>query len=451
MPTRSELESLAHDHFASDLMKDDALVTRMTTWTLVEAEAYLESNGSVLPESEKVVQAPRLRKHERALLCLHSSAGSGEILEQQLKSLKLHESFDLDFLNGKRVMDPAEQPEAAMLRKFFPNAPNLSYLSLVEVDDQGIETPVRLATNKIAAGTGSINIPDAGSRKEYRGLEEALALLSLRLASASLRGERYEGILALSQGANLLTILLALLEAAEVAAAAAEAAAANLPPGETKTASRAAARESAECAIKRARLLRPLSAVLFSGSEFGWARQLSAEPALAARCLEAVDSSLAQLGMRPEGPPPPAELHGVFGAPLASTKVLVVLGKADPVLAGGRQLAALFASGAASVLEHGEGHKIPAKEASVCQRVVNFVRIGKTDELIAGCKAWYQHRRLGWLEVKVTKVDYVGEADGGATYCITHAELDGEIETVKARLRLTKPEAEGNATAAELS
>ena len=60
--------------------------------------------------------------------------------------------------------------------------------------------------------------------------------------------------------------------------------------------------------------------------------------------------------------------------------------------------------------------------------------------MIAGCMAWYSHRRLGWLEVKVTKVDYEGVADGGATYCITNKELDGEVETVRERLRLTKPE-----------
>lgn len=39
----------------------------------------------------------------------------------------------------------------------------------------------------------------------------------------------------------------------------------------------------------------------------------------------------------------------------------------------------------------------------------------------------------------MTKVDYQGECDGGATYCITHKELDGEVETVRARLHLAKP------------
>ena len=44
----------------------------------------------------------------------------------------------------------------------------------------------------------------------------------------------------------------------------------------------------------------------------------------------------------------------------------------------------------------------------------------------------------------MTKVDYEGVADGGATYCITNKELDGEVETVRERLRLTKPEEELN-------
>ena len=54
-------------------------------------------------------------------------------------------------------------------------------------------------------------------------------------------------------------------------------------------------------------------------------------------------------------------------------------------------------------------------------------------------RAWYEHRRLGWLSVTITRVDYQGVADGGATYCIKAAELDGEVETVRTRLRLTKP------------
>ena len=43
---------------------------------------------------------------------------------------------------------------------------------------------------------------------------------------------------------------------------------------------------------------------------------------------------------------------------------------------------------------------------------------------------------------QVTKVDYQGVADGGATYCIQAPTLDGEVETVRERLRITKPKEE---------
>ena len=36
------------------------------------------------------------------------------------------------------------------------------------------------------------------------------------------------------------------------------------------------------------------------------------------------------------------------------------------------------------------------------------------------------------------------EEDGGATFCIASPELDGEVETVRERLRLTKPVEEGS-------
>jgi hypothetical protein len=44
--------------------------------------------------------APIARKHDKQLLCLHGSAGSGAILRKQMMPLKLHEAFDLCFLDG---------------------------------------------------------------------------------------------------------------------------------------------------------------------------------------------------------------------------------------------------------------------------------------------------------------------------------------------------------------
>ena len=54
-------------------------------------------------------------------------------------------------------------------------------------------------------------------------------------------------------------------------------------------------------------------------------------------------------------------------------------------------------------------------------------------------RAAFASRTRGWLEVEITKVDYEGVADGGATYCIKSHHLDGEVETVRSRLSLTKP------------
>ena len=64
-----------------------------------------------------VPNAPR--KHDRLLLGLHSSMGCGAILQKQLMPLKLQESFDLQFLDGCIEVDPADQPEAKMLRTFL--------------------------------------------------------------------------------------------------------------------------------------------------------------------------------------------------------------------------------------------------------------------------------------------------------------------------------------------
>ena len=125
-----------------------------------------------------------------------------------------------------------------MLRKFFPKSPNLTYMRRVMVDAKtGVESDAVLATNEeawqslppeaAAAARDTMNT----SIGEYREIEPALKRLSATIASASQAGARYDGCLAFSQGANLLSVLLAVLEAAEAAAAAEEAAAAALPAG----------------------------------------------------------------------------------------------------------------------------------------------------------------------------------------------------------------------------
>jgi hypothetical protein len=294
----------------------------MESWSIDDAAAYLESNGSVLPEHAKQQQQQQA-SGGKCLLCLHSSAGSGAIFRKQLAPLKLDASFELDFLDGTIVMDPAVVPEAAMLRKFFPDAPNLAYLARVVIDEHGEERPGLLATNALAkemmspAAAASVAASDGALRSEYRGYEPALHRLCTRLGS-----RRYEGAVAFSQGANLLTLLLALLEAAERAAANDENAAAALPLGPEKAATKAAAKAASERALKRSRILRPPFLLAFCPQMFGWVDQLVADAALAARCLAAVDAGLLEANhpewqVEADAPPPPDALAGVFGAPLA--------------------------------------------------------------------------------------------------------------------------------------
>ena len=112
-----------------------------------------------------------------------------------------------------------------MLRTFFPEMPNKSYLRLVEVHEStNEERDVLLATNALsaghAAGGGSgegdgpagLTIAADGangwSKREYRGIEAALERLASRIAAAAARGERYDGCVAFSQGANLLLSLI---------------------------------------------------------------------------------------------------------------------------------------------------------------------------------------------------------------------------------------------------
>ena len=452
MPTRAQYDELALDHLATDLPYQE----RMLHWTVDDVVAYFDSAGAVVPDAaEHTEQMGSRRDGFPHLLCLHSSAGCGSTFRKQLAPLALEDSYDLDFLDGELEMDPAVQPEARMLRVFFPNAPNRSYMRLVELNvASGEERSVLLATNALAAGPqgmvthGGDTSQEAG-RREYRNVANALELLARRIARASLEGGRYDGVVAFSQGANLLVMALALLEAAEDAAATQEANAGAMAPGPQKVAAKAAALAASEAAARRSRLLRPPLALLFSPTDFGWTSQM-ASPAFAARCLAALDLGIAvaeagltgrslPLSSLEAGEEPPG-LVGVFGRPLTAGKTLFVLGQKDAAIQLGHVLARRFASSACAVVEHSEGHKIPsARDAAVRQKVVNFLRVGSPEEFIAGGSAWYRHRRLGWIQVRVTKVDYQGVADGGVTFCITAAELDGEVETVRERLALTRP------------
>ena len=50
--TREEISSIAHDAFAHDLLTEE-LYVKMASWSAADVEAYFESNGEVLPQSER--------------------------------------------------------------------------------------------------------------------------------------------------------------------------------------------------------------------------------------------------------------------------------------------------------------------------------------------------------------------------------------------------------------
>ena len=63
-------------------------------------------------------------------------------------------------------------------------------------------------------------------------------------------------------------------------------------------------------------------------------------------------------------------------------------------------------------------------------------------DLAKGNHVWYHHRSLGWLQMRIDKVDYEGVFDdGGATYIVSAPQLQGEvIETVRERLFIDRPD-----------
>lgn len=428
---REQLESIAMDAFATDVAFDAEL---MASWSISEATAFFESAGETVPDRSVPSFSSERRAGFARILCVHGAASCGDALRAQLDGLALEAHFDLDFIDGE-LGAPGGDAEACA------DSPSRSFLELVEVSEAGEER-----------GGSEAAPPSAGGRHEYRRVEAALRLLARCIARASLGGGFYAGALGLSQGAHLLTILLAMLQAADSAAAAEEAAAAAMAAGAEKVAAKAAAAASAEAAAKRNRTVRPPMAVLLAPSDGGWADALSADAALAARCLAAIDGGVSDAEAAEAGRPPPkpaaeaaegrAELRP-FGAALSGSKALVVLGRNDPSVDSGRRFAARLAAGSRTVLEHGGSAGIPdAADASSRSRIVNYIKVGQAEELIAGCAAWYKHRAHGWIPVKVTKVDYMGVNDGGATYCITAAQLDGEVETVRSRLALANPDVE---------
>lgn len=281
----------------------------------------------------------------------------------------------------------------------------------------------------------------------HEGTQPALLQYAQKLAGAQ---PHYDGVVAAGRGAELSVALLGLLEAADAAAAMEAEAAAEIPAGPARIEAKRAAKAKADAAAQRSRALRPRLAILLNAggvrdsAPTDEAATLSSDPELAARCLAALDQGIAAAGAESGGgelraeADTPAALPGVLAAPLSGKTTTLLVCRSDDAAGAGlgsqsRRFSRRF------LLEHGGEGAVPAEGDVTLLRIANFLKIGLPDELIAGCAAYYEHRRLGWLRVKVNRVDYVGESDGGATYCVTAPELEGEVETVRSRLALSKP------------
>ena len=56
------------------------------------------------------------------------------------------------------------------------------------------------------------------------------------------------------------------------------------------------------------------------------------------------------------------------------------------------------------------------------------------EELQRGEEVYYSHRTMGPVLVKIVNIDVRGVFDGGITYLVEGAQLDGAVETVRNRL-----------------
>lgn len=285
------------------------------------------------------------------------------------------------------------------------------------------------------------------SHLEPEALAEAIRVVAQAVASKSANGAHFDGMLALGTAGSLCTAMLAMIESADRTIASIETNASALPAGQQKVDAKKDARMAAEATAWRSRVLRPRFVVLFGPTD-GCHGHFSADPLLASRLLSHIDAAMAEAGAMEGGggdsgglPLDTSPLDQPYTRPLGTkTKVLLVCGAASTD-AGRAAADGILFGGAHFLLTHGSTSELPSNDdAPALLKIRNFIKVGMPDELIAGCTAWYEHRRLGWLEVSITRVDYQGVADGGATYCIKAVELDGEVETVRTRLRLARPE-----------
>ena len=245
--TEDEIASIQADCFANDVQYDASTLASLTEDEIVE---FFESGGTTLPEG---VVMPKLKPNKpkpkpkpkpqaatddgksdapkdpplpplphrgaRRLLCLHEAGACGEIMRRQLKTLKLEAAFDdVAFVDGTLPVDPAVHPDAKQLRAFYSTCPNLQFMEQFET---------HRGTREVRPSVLAASRPDDRALWEktqdrkalptwvpsFRAVEPALQHLARHLAAGA-QPARATGVVAFGQGASLLMMLLALLDAA---------------------------------------------------------------------------------------------------------------------------------------------------------------------------------------------------------------------------------------------
>ena len=253
--TADEIESIRADCFANDVPSDLPGLENCTEEALIE---YFESGGTALPEgverrrrerttkvaapagkgSSRVKAAeastvPGRRGCVKGVLCLHAAASSGNTMLRQLRPLGLEAALGVEMhsVDGLLTVDPALHKDAKMLKAFYPAFPNLEYMQLYETHQRTmVERLVTLAAPN--PDDRPLNLPNLhdlplhmqgiggmGPRDDspwlpnYHGIEPALSNLARAMVQSPV-GAANTALIAAGQGANLLTMLLALVQAA---------------------------------------------------------------------------------------------------------------------------------------------------------------------------------------------------------------------------------------------
>lgn len=95
-------------------------------------------------------------------------------------------------------------------------------------------------------------------------------------------------------------------------------------------------------------------------------------------------------------------------------------------------------TGGAAVGDGGGTTALPAPDGDAPAAAEPPAVVPPTD-LSVGDLVWYKHRELGWLKVRIDRVDFVGGLEaGGATFVVSAPQVD-VIETVRSRLFVQEP------------